>query len=272
MVRRNFIQVLQEGKIDIKNEYSKLYSLFYGKSEDNKSLADFISLNFTDFHFCGTCLSLEEFDNVHDIFFEEQPQEFDIDYLVNFCEYIYNFIFYFDNMYFFASSSREYYLEHIHRVIEVIGYKEVYKDGFYIFVPKDNVSMSVSELETIPEKISYKIIEYNHHSMKGDIERKHHLLNIFANILEPKRKELENIDKVLTNDLFYAFNNFNIRHNNVDVDAGTKYKKVIAMMTDKELETWYDEVYQMSLLAFMLLENDKRKQDFDLLKKRIENN
>ena len=46
MPRRNFIQVLREGRIDIKNEYSKLYSMFYERdTRDNKSLAEIISFN-----------------------------------------------------------------------------------------------------------------------------------------------------------------------------------------------------------------------------------
>ena len=30
-MRRNFAEILKEGKIDIENEYIKLYNLFYGK-------------------------------------------------------------------------------------------------------------------------------------------------------------------------------------------------------------------------------------------------
>lgn len=41
-------------------------------------------------------------------------------------------------------------------------------------------------------------------------------------------------------------------------------------MDKVQLEEWYDEIFQMCLLAFMILDNKKRKEAFDLLKKKIE--
>ena len=38
----------------------------------------------------------------------------------------------------------------------------------------------------------------------------------------------------------------------------------------EQLEYWYDEVYQMCLLAFMRLEHIDRKKKFDSLKSQIE--
>lgn len=108
-MRRNFAQVLKEGKVDLKKEYSKLYDLFYGKDpRDGKSLADLISLNFEGFYFRGTCLDLGEFDKVHGFRFEEQPKIFDIDYLVSFCEYIYNFVLHFEDHYFFGQINKSF--------------------------------------------------------------------------------------------------------------------------------------------------------------------
>lgn len=103
-MRRNFAQVLRAGKVDPQKEYSKLYSLFYNKdSRDGKSLADLISMNFEDFYFRGTCLTLDEFDEEHDFNFAEQPQDFDIDYLVSFCEYIYNLLLHLENNFFLCN-------------------------------------------------------------------------------------------------------------------------------------------------------------------------
>lgn len=147
-MRRNFAQVLKEGKVDLKKEYSKLYDLFYGKDpRDGKSLADLISLNFEGFYFRGTCLDLGEFDEVHGFRFEEQPKIFDIDYLVSFCEYIYNFVLHFEDHYFFGQINKSFYLQQINKVIETIGYIQCSEDGFTIFVPKDNAAIAVSESE-----------------------------------------------------------------------------------------------------------------------------
>lgn len=41
-------------------------------------------------------------------------------------------------------------------------------------------------------------------------------------------------------------------------------------MKKAQLEQWYDEIYQMCLLAFMRLEHIDRKKKFDVLKTQIE--
>ena len=41
----------------------------------------------------------------------------------------------------------------------------------------------------------------------------------------------------------------NLRHNNCD-RVSKNYKKHTADMSEQELEFWYDEIYQLSLLAF----------------------
>lgn len=90
------------------------------------------------------------------------------------------------------------------------------EDDFTVFVPKDSVAIAVSKPELIPENVSYRILAYNHHSMNGYLERKRQTLIILADQLEPKRRALEEIDRQFASNLFYAFNNFHVRHNNTD--------------------------------------------------------
>lgn len=267
-MRRNFAQVLKAGKIDLKNEYSKLFDLFYGKGADGKSLADLISLNFEDISFRGTCLDLDEFDQQFEFHFDEHPQNFDVDYLVSFCEYVYNFVIHFDSRFFWRRADKNFYIHHILKVIEEIGYMQSSEDDFAIFVPKDSVAIAVSKLDQIPENVSYRIIAYNHHSM--DIESKKQTLLVLAHLLEPHDKKLNQIDAPLKKDLFYAFNNFNLRHNNIDPADKGHYKKVIAEMPQEELERWYDRTYQMCLMAFMRLEHAAGRPAFDELQARID--
>lgn len=270
-MRRNFAQAIKSAKVDPKKEYSKLFELFYGKDErDGKSLADLISLNFEGFYFRGTCLDLEEFDEEFGFRFVEQPQDFNIEYLVSFCEYIYNFVLHFEDRFFFGQLNKHFYLQHINKVIDALNYVQSNEDGLTIFVPRDNVALAVSELKQIPENVSHKILAYHHHSMKGDIEAKKTTLIILASQLEPQEKALSQIDNSFKSDLFYAFNNLNIRHNNVDPSDKRYYKKVVAEMDAEELERWYDETYQMCLLAFMRLEQKDRKKEFDEVKIKIE--
>lgn len=270
-MRRTFAQALNSAKVNTKKEYSKLYNLFYGKDErDEKSLADLISFNFENFYFRGTCLDLEEFDEKFGFHFVEQPQDFDTDYLVSFCEYIYNFVLYFEDRFFFGQINKHFYFQHINKLIDALNYVQRCENGITIFVPRDNVALSVSELKEIPENVSHKILSYHHHSMKGDIEAKKATLIILASQLEPQEKVLSQIDNSFKSDLFFAFNNLNIRHNNVDPSDKRYYKKAVAEMDAEELERWYDETYQMCLLAFMRLEQKDRKKEFDEVKIKIE--
>lgn len=163
----------------------------------------------------------------------------------------------------------QFYLQQISQVIEKIGYMQAGQNGLTIFVEKDPAAIAVAEGEFIPESLSYRLISYNHYSMKGNLAEKKTTLLDLANLLEPQRTILERIDKTFSSDLFYTFNNFHIRHNNID-QLGTKYKKPVGDLSDEQLEYWYDEVYQMCLLAFMRLEHIDRKKKFDSLKSQIE--
>lgn len=275
-MRRNFAQILKEASIDIREEYAKLYGMMYGRSiqiSDRKRISahDEIGDAFCNFYFRGTCLSLEEFDSKHGFVFVENPADFSIDTLVSLCEYIYNMMVAYQcsggYRYMPKPLNAQFYLQQVDVVIEAIGYMRTQQNNFTIFVEKSPAAISVAE--TLPQDISYKVISYNHYSMNGNLQAKRETLLLFANLLEPKRKELEAPDKTFASDLFFAFNNFNIRHNNSSPADSAKYKKAIAEMSADELEKWYDEVYQMCLLAFMQLEHSPRKKALDELKAKI---
>lgn len=123
--------------------------------------------------------------------------------------------------------------------------------------------------ETLPPNLSYKVIEYNHHSMKGNTERKQATLKLLADQLEAKRADLNSVDKTLTSDLFFLINTLNIRHNNADPDSKS-YKKAVADMPKDELEKWYDRTYDMCLYAFMTLEQTDRNAKVKELKAKIQ--
>ena len=271
-MRKNFAEVLKENKINIRLEYDKLYSILYNKNiwlsnGQFISLHDLINSNFMAVTFRKTCLSLDEFDEVNGFRFIQFPQDVDLEMLVNISEYIWNML---QSIQPQITCSYpplinvNLYYQQIHAVIESIGYSIQNQNGYIIFVPKDNVAISVAESTIIPENISYKVIEYNHHSIKGDIEAKKGILLKLAELLEPKRKDLSN---QLGSDLFFLINNFNIRHNNTDPGDKSKYKSKVAEMPADELEHIYDEVYQMCLLAFMELEHAERKEWIAELKK-----
>lgn len=284
-MRRNFAQILKDAKIDIKTEYQKLYGMLYDRSiqvSNTKRISAYDELSdyFIGFYFRGTCLSIDEFNELHNFHFEKEPTNFNIDHLVSLCEYIENMLLGYQSAQYtlgygdmatgYSNINIQFYIMHISQVIEKIGYMQSNQDGFVIFVEKSPETIAVAESELIPQDLSYKLISYNHYSMQGQLEAKKTILLQLASILEGKRKELKKADKTLEQDLFYIFNNLNIRHNNTNPEDTGKYKSYVAQMPTDELEKWYDETYQMCLLAFLHLEHVTRKQNFDELKTSIE--
>lgn len=272
MERKNLAQILVEANIDIKREYDRLYSSFYlQKNQDMYgnyySLQELCAANFINIPFRGTCLNLDDFDDFYDIHFEKVPSNFDLNYLILFCEYTYNFALYLNinmtPMHLGMNTPQQVYLQQIAKVIEAIGYMMVQKENITIMIPKSQEAIAVSEI--VPSDLSYKVIEYNHHALQGNIEAKKSVILLLADQLESKREALRNINKTLESNIFFLYNSMNIRHNNCD-PASKNYKEHTANMSKKELEFWYDEIYQLSLLAFLELDNIERSKQIEILK------
>ncbi|MBQ7171045.1 MAG: hypothetical protein IJR89_02080 [Clostridia bacterium] len=277
MDRIPFSQVLKNASIDLRREYDRLYGMFcVQKLQDgsgaNYTLKEFCAANFINLHFRGTCVSLDDFDDYYGYHFEKVPSDFDIDYLVSFCEYSYNLAIYnqgygYGMQVLGSVQPMQFYVQQVMRVIESIGYMSNTQNGVFDFVPKDQAAISVAEI--VDPSLSYKVIEYNHHSMKGDLERKKAVLLALADQLEPQREKLKQINSSLESDLFFLFNNINLRHNNSD-SGGKNYILFIAKRKDSEIEHWYDDTYQMCLLAFLELDHLNRKDWIKGLKESIQ--
>ncbi|MCD8158515.1 MAG: hypothetical protein LUD77_06385, partial [Clostridiales bacterium] len=123
--------------------------------------------------------------------------------------------------------------------------------------------------EILEDKLSFEVIRYNHHSLNGNIKQKKDILLELGSELESKRKLLESFNKGLSSDIFYILNNLNLRHNNC-AKGTNNYKEAVALMQEDMLESWYDELYKMILLAFLELDHQERKKKVDQLKQEIE--
>lgn len=277
MERIPFSQVLKNASIDLRREYDRLYGLFYLQKFDDgfgtiETLRGYCEKWFARLPFRGTCMSLDDFDDYYGYSFERVPVGFDISYLISFCEYSYNLAVYNQDAFFGGGivgigSPMMFYVQQVLKVIESIGYMANNQDGITDFVPKDQAAIAVAEI--VDPGLSYKAIEYNHHSMKGNLERKKAVLLALAEKLEPERSRLKQINSSQESDLFYLLNNLNIRHNNTD--PGSKnYSSLVADMDKDKLEEWYDDTYQLCLLSFLELENVERKARVKQLKENIE--
>lgn len=134
---------------------------------------------------------------------------------------------------------------------------KAYIDDERILIIEDKPEVT-AVVEIIEQDLAIDIIRYNHRSLQGEVELKKKILISLGSELEPKRKDLQAINKQLSEDIFFMLNNINIRHNNRSKKDMAKYKEYVAKMTKARLEKWYDELYQMMLLAFLLLDNVDR--------------
>lgn len=160
-------------------------------------------------------------------------------------------------------------LDNIENVLSKLNYEiqPISKDDKYILVEKNPAATAVAEI--VDENIADDVIQYNHYLLKGDMETKKKILFALGAKLEPQRNNLKEANKNLELNIFFMLNNLNIRHNNCDVSNEKNYKKYIANMSKEILEEYYDELYQMILLAFLLIDNVDRMKKIDELKAKI---
>lgn len=73
--------------------YGMLYDRTIQASNSNRiSAYNELSERFIGFYFRGTRLSIDEFNDLHEVHFERDPADFSIDDLISLCEYIYNML------------------------------------------------------------------------------------------------------------------------------------------------------------------------------------
>lgn len=267
-MRKHFIDILKDHKIDIKKEYHTLFRMIYF-DEELEFKGEYSYYNDVDECFCsiwfrGTAISLEDFESKYDINFLEYPSDFDIDDFIFFCEFWYNMSLAVRSelRHNYTRYSPNFIIEQIDNIIEKIYYKIIYKEDIAVFIP---LNLEAIEAAEIVEEYSFEILFYNHHSLKGDLKKKRELLIKFSDYLEPKRSILRNINKKFESDLFQLLNKMNIRHNNIDKNDKGNYIPFVSKMKPSELEHWYDEIYQMYLLAVLKLKHFDRSEKLEIL-------
>ncbi len=145
---------------------------------------------------------------------------------------------------------------------------KAYIDDDRVLIIEDKPEVT-AVAEIVEDNLALDIIRYNHRSLQGEVELKKSILISLGGELEPKRKELQQLNKQLSEDIFFMLNNINVRHNNRSKKDKSKYKEYVAKMSKTRLEKWYDELYQMMLLAFLLLDNVQRVSKVKELKDKI---
>lgn len=278
MTRKNIFEILEE-KYDIEEEIRKISNLFnnmkFMKTNPLNFQSELYTIEklvddvFSHWKQRGSCLNCAEMkDKLH------LMQNFsDFDNIINALEYYSNILYIveykIDKLVSLPLRGCEEYkmlLENIDILIDQLHYKKqtFEEEDKVILVPKDPAATAVAEISS--KDVAFAILKYHHASLKGQIEEKRKLLLSIANEYEPLLNKpiagfKEYFDKA-TNML----NNMNIRHNN---KSGKNKKELVAQMGDDELESWYDELYQLLLFCVLIEDNKERKDKVDDLLKRI---
>lgn len=262
-MRRTFFDLLKNSEVDVNFELQKLNNLFIQDCcfhrRKSYSLHDLVAENFAKYykrreHF----LSLQE---LLSAIYRECFNISKFDKYFLYAEMYVDLISMLDNLDNQDIESQKNIIKtQIERVISSLGYKFIVVDDRQIIVENNvfanEAAQTVTEFADVKEALS--ILEYNHFSNKGNIERKKEILKKIADLLEPWRKPLNksnelkallkvNHDKIQALEkLFYMYNKFNIRHNNEN--------QKLTRLSNREIESWYDKVYTLSL--FIILGKD----------------
>ncbi|MCH5212823.1 MAG: hypothetical protein J1G06_07400 [Oscillospiraceae bacterium] len=221
----------------------------------------------------GTCINCDDFEiSLNISYIPEDDEEVTQDFIIIYCEYAANMIYLIkqkilskDTLTNVVSATEK----NIEKFLDWYNYELKYfpKEEKVLVVPKNAYSTSVAEnIEN--ESLSYSIIEYNHHLLQGDIEKKKAILLALGSDLEPHRKEIKTINKNLEDSIFFMLNNLDLRHNNRK-KGDKNYNEKVAKMKKSNLEKWYDELYQLILAAYILIDNKARMVEINNLKTEI---
>ena len=265
-MRRNIYDVIKSGNIDLAKEYKRIYKLFYETPCYRSGYLAYTVKDLVELHFnalnkdlTGRCITIEDFNNSYGYSFYSQLMDGNIDTLVDISEYVVNLVNALKDGTSLDFPILSNILRHIDSCMNDVGYKACMKGKITIYVEAVPEALAVAEMTG--ETLSYSVLEYNHHKMKGDLVSKKNILKNMADDIETKRATLTNINRTFTSNLFQLLNKF-IRHDNSE-------NVYILKLTDDQIEDIYDEIYQMWLLAKMQLsywrEKDKIKTLIDSL-------
>ena len=264
MARQNYFDILNRMEFDPQRELKNLMDLL--EMERNfksiyyeTSLNSAISDNFLDYPNRSTFTSysqMVEFVGLNIYNTTEQLfvfSEFLVDIFCNLAEK-------------FTEEESEFIqiiFDNIKRFLELSNHELItLENGDKIIVEKNVYASEVSQIvsETSIEE-AIKVLEFNHFSNKGNIQRKKEILIALANYLEPFRRELNNSEElkdilkvnnqkvIAFEKLFEMYNNFGLRHNN-----SNQYHLDLA---DDELEQWYDDIYTSTLFVILSMDESR---------------
>lgn len=272
-MRRNIFDILKEN-VNIEVEVETIEELgeedLIVEGRNYYSLEEFVDeyciRDWKNRNRCITCEQIRKkigISSLDMIMYSEKEILLYLEYMINMIYLVNNHI---KNSFFEIEKEYIYLEENVNGLIDDLGYepKEFEEMEQVILVEKNSAATAVAEI--VEPELAYEVLSYNHHTMKGDIERKQKILKVLADKFEALRPQIKNINGELESNIGFLLNKMNIRHNNLQGKNGIQYVK---HLSKKELETWYDETYQMLLLAFLEVDNEDRAKKVKQLKEEI---
>lgn len=275
-MRSNIFDIVSKA-INMENETKRLvYMAEEDKiirycNRDNVNLFSFIDkMRFTEWKSRGHFVNLKDYLNALNYDNLKETATFQIDAFLTLIELFYNFwhlaAVVIEDLYFYNPTGNFYHLKNVMEDIlqqyNQTTYYDEQNERIYVIEDKPEVTATC---EIASPNLSLEIIKYNHRTLKGNIELKKQILVNLGAEIEPQRKYLKTVNDKLEDGIFFLLNNLNIRHNNWQ-KGDKKYKEYVDKMSDEELEEWYDELYQMMLLAILLIDNKTRIEKIKQLK------
>lgn len=278
MARKNIFQMVEES-YDLMGDTWRLFHYFeeidvLQFDNEKYTLRNAVADLFMHWKARGRCVDLEDF--LDSINYEElcRTAESETEDFLSLCELIYNFWF-LASLYIDRFAPR---LKPLAYFTELKGFLDDcigrYNHEARFFEDKEQVLIiecnpqATAVAEIVEDELAIDILRYNHFSLKGDIKKKKAILLTCGSELEARRSELHQVNQQLENNIFFMLNNLNIRHNNIR-QGDSKYKEAVALMSPEEMEDWYDELYQMILLALLEMDNVQRQEKVKDLKQRV---
>lgn len=279
MSRKNIFEMVAE-IFDVSIELDRIYRLFEKRGTVNMyprvyTLRGFIKeRGFSTWRNRGRCVDLNDFLSLLDYDALWSNAQTDVQALFTLIEIIYNFWHIADRKadasHGTGDSVRDFRLlkKIMDDCLAHYNYKGEYLwDLEQLIVIEDKPEVT-AVAEIVDNDLGYKVLRYNHYMLKGDLEAKKGILLAMGADLEPKREQIKAIDKNLEDGIFYILNNLNLRHNNKAV-GDKNYRQAVADMDDTTMEGWYDELYQMMLLAYLQIDQVARAAKVKTLKQAV---
>jgi hypothetical protein len=252
--------------LNIEAEYLRIYNRLFEGTYTERDIISIIEEGFEELptYIRGRTRSLSDFNMTYKFSFPQFPIHLCVDDIISLCEYAWNLskgvleyacnILGEDSLY-----DLEQFLKMIRETTEALHHTLIVKNRITIFVPQNHEVISVSEI--VDNEVALNILEYHHHALKGNLSKKKAILHIMADDIETQRKTLNSINKTFADNLFQMLQKF-VRHNNED-------NPYIKGLSSDELETCYDDIYQMWLLAKLEIDNLKRKKRVETVLQKI---